>query len=284
MCGRYYRFATVDDIAAIFGAEVNTNQVVPPTFNASPDTWHPIIRMGREGRREIVLMRWGFIQKGAKDDVPAPSNAKSEGILTKWPFMRAIRTQRCIVPINGFYEWTQKLEDGTKQPYAIGMKDGSPFGVAGIWDEWMETPIAISRRINSAIRRINKERKKQGLPPIGGPRKDELEGTLFAELAPPPQTPEPEVSHPNLDPTPRKLLTYAVITCDPNELVATIHDRMPVILAGKDYERWLDHEETERPPIDLLRPFPAEHMRMWKVSRNVNHTKNNRPDLIDPIK
>jgi putative SOS response-associated peptidase YedK len=107
MCGRYYRFATVDDIAAIFGAEVNTDQVVPPTFNASPDTWHPIIRMGREGRREIVLMRWGFIQKRAKDDVPAPSNAKSEGILTKWPFMRAIRTQRCIVPINGFYEWVR---------------------------------------------------------------------------------------------------------------------------------------------------------------------------------
>lgn len=262
MCGRYYRFATVEDIGAIFGAEVNTEQLVPPTFNASPDTWHPIIRMGREGRREIVLMRWGFIVKGAKDDVPAPSNARAEGILTKWPFMRSIRTQRCIVPINGFYEWNQTLEDGTKQPYAIGMKDGSPFGVAGIWDEWTETPIAINRRINSAIRAINKQRKKEGLPPIGQPPKDELEGTLFAGLAPPPQTPEPEVSHPDLDPTPRTILTYAVITCDPNELVATIHDRMPVILPGKDYERWLDHDEPERPPIDLLRPFPAEHMRM----------------------
>jgi putative SOS response-associated peptidase YedK len=58
---------------------------------------------------------------------------------------------------------------------------------------------------------------------------------------------------------------------------------MPVILAGKDYERWLDHEEPERLPVDLLRPFQAEHMRMWKVSWNVNYTKNNRPDLIDPI-
>ncbi len=56
------------------------------------------------------------------------------------------------------------------------------------------------------------------------------------------------------------LQSYTIITTDPNELMESIHNRMPVILHPNDYTRWLSREETEQPPIDLLRPFEAETM------------------------
>lgn len=80
--------------------------------------------------------------------------------------------------------------------------------------------------------------------------------------------------------------TYTVITTDPNELISglSIHDRMPVILHLRDYERWLAPAEPSELPIDLLRPFPAEEMKAWKVGSAVGNVRNNNPDLLVPIK
>jgi putative SOS response-associated peptidase YedK len=74
--------------------------------------------------------------------------------------------------------------------------------------------------------------------------------------------------------------TFAVLTCPPNEMMATIHDRMPVILEPQDYARWLSSEED---PRDLLRPFPAGLMTMWPIDRKVGKPDNNTPDILDPI-
>ncbi len=56
------------------------------------------------------------------------------------------------------------------------------------------------------------------------------------------------------------LQSYTIITTDPNELMETIHTRMPVILHPKDYDRWLSREAREQLPVDLLRPYEAEQM------------------------
>lgn len=61
-------------------------------------------------------------------------NARSETVTEKPAFRHAIKTQRCIVPTTGFYEWTQKSLP--KQPYYIYMADGSPMCFAGIWEYW----------------------------------------------------------------------------------------------------------------------------------------------------
>lgn len=74
--------------------------------------------------------------------------------------------------------------------------------------------------------------------------------------------------------------TFAVVTCEPNDLVATIHDRMPVILHEKDYARWLGEEAN---PADLMVPFPSELMKIWPVSTRVNNARNEGADLIDLI-
>jgi putative SOS response-associated peptidase YedK len=78
------------------------------------------------------------------------------------------------------------------------------------------------------------------------------------------------------------LETFTILTTDPNELMEPVHNRMPVILDPGDYDRWLDPETTERPPVDLLRPYPAERMRAWPVSRRVGNVRNNDAELLEP--
>jgi putative SOS response-associated peptidase YedK len=74
--------------------------------------------------------------------------------------------------------------------------------------------------------------------------------------------------------------TFSIITTDPNEVMEPIHDRMPVILAPSDYERWLDPGDPTRPPTDLLRPYPAEKMEAWPVSDRVGNVKNDDAALL----
>ncbi len=78
------------------------------------------------------------------------------------------------------------------------------------------------------------------------------------------------------------LETFALITTDPNELVASLHDRMPVIIEPKDYDRWLTPGDPAQPPLDLLRPFPSEQMRARKVDARVGDVKNDDERLIQP--
>lgn len=78
-----------------------------------------------------------------------------------------------------------------------------------------------------------------------------------------------------------ELLTFTVVTTDPNEVVQPLHDRMPVIIPAKDYERWL-RADPDRPPIDLLRPYDADKMTAWAVNKDVGNVKNDTPDLIEP--
>jgi putative SOS response-associated peptidase YedK len=100
------------------------------------------------------------------------------------------------------------------------MKDGYPFGLGGIWENWKE--------------------------PISG----------------------------------EWIRTFAINTADANELVAEIHDRMPLILAPADYVRWLSDEPN---PHDLLRPYPAAPIRMWPISTRVNKPENDDSSILQPI-
>ena len=78
------------------------------------------------------------------------------------------------------------------------------------------------------------------------------------------------------------LETFTILTTDPNEVMEPIHNRMPVILDPKDFDRWLDAGDPSRPPVDLLRPYPAERMCAWQVSGRVGNVRNNEPGLLDP--
>ena len=76
------------------------------------------------------------------------------------------------------------------------------------------------------------------------------------------------------------LQSYAIVTTEANELMARIHPRMPVILHSRDYDRWLDREETEQLPLDLLRPFESDAMEMHEANPKVNNVRNTGPELL----
>ena len=80
-----------------------------------------------------------------------------------------------------------------------------------------------------------------------------------------------------------ELESFAIITTEANELTAPVHDRMPVILMPRDYERWLNREDSVRPPVDLLRPFESSLMHSWRVGSAVGNVKNNSPELLQPV-
>lgn len=79
------------------------------------------------------------------------------------------------------------------------------------------------------------------------------------------------------------LESYSIITVVPNELLRFMHDRMPLIIDARNYARWLDPGDPQRPPVDLLRPYDEELMEIWRVKPDVGNVRNDRPDLIDPI-
>ena len=75
--------------------------------------------------------------------------------------------------------------------------------------------------------------------------------------------------------------TFAIITTTANELVADIHDRMPVIVPSDAYERWLANIEPD--PRELLVPFPSQLMRMWPISTRVNKPENDDAGILEPL-
>lgn len=80
------------------------------------------------------------------------------------------------------------------------------------------------------------------------------------------------------------LETFTILTTDPNEVMEPIHDRMPVIVAPKDYDRWLHAGDPGRLPVDLLRPYSAEPMTAWPVSERVGNVRNNDAALLEPAR
>jgi len=80
-----------------------------------------------------------------------------------------------------------------------------------------------------------------------------------------------------------ELHTCTILTCPPNELVSEYHNRMPVMLAEEARWSWLDPQAKEAELQDLLGPYPANEMKCFAVSREVNSPQNDRPEILEPI-
>ena len=75
--------------------------------------------------------------------------------------------------------------------------------------------------------------------------------------------------------------TFCIVTTEANEITEPIHDRMPVILHPRDYDRWLNDSDETRPPIDLLRPYESESMRMTPANRLVGNVRNKGLEMLN---
>jgi putative SOS response-associated peptidase YedK len=143
MCGRVIQSSGPLRLAIVDGLDVSDSRMgnVRPRYNAAPSQELLVIRQNRRtGQRSLDLIKWGLIPHWCTDSKGGrrPINAKAESISRLPTFREAYAQRRCIVPVDGFFEWRAIRGARGKQPYAIAMKDGSPFGLAGLWENWRD--------------------------------------------------------------------------------------------------------------------------------------------------
>jgi putative SOS response-associated peptidase YedK len=138
MSSRYALFE-IDKLRDRFALASGVPKGTKPHYNISPVQLVPVI-VSRNNRNEMELMKWGFIPKGAANANSVfrykTFNTRSEGIFDKPTWQTAIRSTRCLIPANGFYEW-KKTADG-KQPFYIKAADQSVFAFAGLYSSWID--------------------------------------------------------------------------------------------------------------------------------------------------
>src|SRR4029077_1348302 len=138
MCGRY-RLSRRKQILEEHFDSVSEMEDWIPRYNIAPTQPVPVISQHpKEPVRELSLMRWGLIPSWAKDSSAAARmiNARSETASTKPAFSDALKSRRCLIPADAFYEWMRMGK--TKQPYCFEINDGALFAFAGLWDRWKD--------------------------------------------------------------------------------------------------------------------------------------------------
>ena len=190
MCGLYSLAKSPRETKAWF--KYQEDEDFPPRAHVAPGQPIGVVRL-EHGARHFALVRWGFIPSWVKEVKPGKPliNARGETVMEKPSFKNAMRRRRCLVPADGYYEWSGA--EGRKVPFFVQAADKGLFALAGLWEHWM------------------------------GADGSELE-------------------------------TAVLMTIGPNAELATIHDRMPVIIAPEDYETWLTGEAEDA--ARLIRPAP----------------------------
>jgi putative SOS response-associated peptidase YedK len=190
--------------------------------------------------RRVRSMRWGLIPpwvKAGPDGAPDGKgplliNARADKVITSPAFRSSAKSKRCLVPMDGWYEWRSNPDkpDGkkaAKTPFYMYGGDGEMLFMAGLWSTW-------------------RPRESTAAPSDAAP-----------------------------------LLSCTIITTDAAGPLAEIHDRMPLTISARDWDRWLDPDA----PIDegLLRGHgDLDRIEIREVSRLVNSVRNNGPELLEP--
>jgi putative SOS response-associated peptidase YedK len=221
MCGRFTQQRPTSEIAAIFEAE-DLFDDPGGRFNVAP-TDEAAVVVQRDERRAVVGYRWGLIP-GWSDDPRIASrtfNARAETVATSPIFRDAFRRRRCLVPVDGFYEW---LRDGaTRRPMRIHDLDERPLALAGLWTGR--------------------------------------------------QDPESGLWH----------RTFTIVTTRPNAFMASIHDRMPVVVPPAEWSRWLSSTTDTSQLRPLLEPSDEWRLDAYPVPPLVNNVRNNGPELVERL-
>jgi putative SOS response-associated peptidase YedK len=159
MCGRYALTSPPEVIAERFKLLWTPN--VTAHYNIAPSQMIPVVRLTVQGR-ELAFLKWGLIPSWTKDPAIGVRliNARAETIADKPAFRNAYRRHHCLVLADSFYEW--KTIGKRKQPYCIGMADHTLFGMAGLWEHWLnpageriETVTIITTNANELVGQLH---------------------------------------------------------------------------------------------------------------------------------
>jgi putative SOS response-associated peptidase YedK len=136
MCGRFSQA----EIAALDREVLRLLELPPfaPRFNVAPSQDAAVIRTRPDGTRAVDSLRWGLIPSWATDPKIGyrTINARAESLAAKPAFRDAFERRRCLVPVDGFYEW--QVGQRGRQPYFIRRRDRTPLLLAGLWDRWLD--------------------------------------------------------------------------------------------------------------------------------------------------
>lgn len=159
MCGRFAVTTDPARLAVELDAldETGDAGLRPPNYNVAPtnDIAVVVARHDDDGddpaTRRIRLMRWGLLPPWAKagpDGGPPAKgpqliNARAETVTTSPAYRTAARHKRCLIPMDGYYEWKPNADNpkrGRKTPFYFFRPDGRPLLVAGLWSVWRPDP------------------------------------------------------------------------------------------------------------------------------------------------
>ena len=212
MCGRYTLTIPLDQLVDHFQG-LTIPYPLEPRYNIAPTQNILAIRE----QREPVILRWGLIPHWSRDTSIGNRmiNARAETVAEKPSFESALKSRRCLIPADGFYEW--KREGKVKQPYHIRRTDRGIFCFAGLWEHWVD--------------------KGSG----------------------------------------EHIESCTIITTAANQLLSSIHDRMPVIIPVEAYDQWIGNQPTDR----LLLPYKWVNFEMVSVSTFVNNTSHDGAKCLD---
>lgn len=163
---------------------------------------------------------------------------------------------RCLVPVSALRVERTNL-NGEQKGFEFRALDGPLFALARVWG----SPLTAGGASINVFRAITV-------------RPSVLLSDVFAEI------PFAGLWEAWKDKEGHWLQSFTIVTTEANKLMSRIHPRMPVILYSRDYDRWLDREETERLPLDLLRPFESAEMEMFEANPKVGNVRNNGPELM----
>ncbi|MFJ8787804.1 SOS response-associated peptidase [Streptomyces sp. NPDC102462] len=156
MCGRYVSTRSPQDLVRLFGVtDWRPDETLTPSWNVAPtdDVYAVLERAPREGgagpapRRQLRPLRWGLVPSWAEDPKIGSRmiNARVETVHDKPAYRRAFSRHRCLLPADGFYEWTTTKDAATgrtrKQPYFIHPADGRVMALAGLYAYWRDPRI-----------------------------------------------------------------------------------------------------------------------------------------------
>lgn len=204
----------IKDICDVFGYIKDDVGVLTPRYNVPPTTYIPTLL----NNKVYTYAQYGLIPSWARDNKSININGRCETLFEKKSFRESFKSKRCLIPINGWYEW--KKENNSKIPHFLKPSKSDSFVCAGLYDEWYDN--------------------------IAG----------------------------------KTILSITLITTEPNDKVAKIHDRMPVILDKKDWEKWLNNNTTLEELNSLFRPCSDDEITIDEVSTFVNKVSNDSVECL----
>ena len=137
MCGRFTRYLSWSENHRLYRltAPADTGRNTEPRYNIAPTEDVLFVTAGDDGNHKLREGRWWLVPWWAKE-VPKKTpmfNARMETVDTSGAFKDAFKSKRCLVPADGFYEWTISPADRGRDPWHIFLPGPQPFSFAGLW-------------------------------------------------------------------------------------------------------------------------------------------------------